>query len=198
MAKKQKKQEALSVSRLINEVLVAQLSIPFAKLLMIPLSQNILAQNVPTSLFLNLNTMALIMCTINNKPLKVFEGQEGLLVTRNGKAGHTRYLPFGRYTINDHAYILFVKEDAPYAVDLRWLAIQYRTEFLQFASSSDNGTWNMTGFFKQVKIDIPDIEEQKSLVDIYDKLTYVQDVLSNLDFSVSKLFDKQVIVDESV
>ena len=138
------------------------------------------------------------MCTINNKPLKVFEGQEGLLVTRNGKAGHTRYLPFGRYTINDHAYILFVKEDAPYAVDLRWLAIQYRTEFLQFASSSDNGTWNMTGFFKQVKIDIPDIEEQKPLVDIYDKLTYVQDVLSNLDFSVSKLFDKQVIVDESV
>lgn len=56
----------------------------------------------------------------------------------------------------------------------------------------------MTGFFKQVKIDIPDIEEQKSLVDIYDKLTYVQDILSNLDFSVSKLFDKQVIVDESV
>lgn len=138
------------------------------------------------------------MCTINNKPLKVFEGQEGLLVTRNGKAGHTRYLPSGRYTINDHAYILFVKENAPYAVDLRWLAIQYRTEFLQFASSSDNGTWNMTGFFKQVKIDIPDIEEQKSLVDIYDKLTYVQDILSNLDFSVSKLFDKQVIVDESI
>lgn len=138
------------------------------------------------------------MCTINNKPLKVFEGQEGLLVTRNGKAGQTRYLPSGRYTINDHAYILFVKEDAPYAVDLRWLAIQYRTEFLQFASSSDNGTWNMTGFFKQVKIDIPDIEEQKSLVDIYDKLTYVQDILSNLDFSVSKLFDKQIIVDESV
>lgn len=58
MAKKQKKQEALSVSRLINEVLVAQLSIPFRKLSMIPLFQNILAQNVPTSLFLNLNTMA--------------------------------------------------------------------------------------------------------------------------------------------
>ena len=37
-----------------------------------------------------------------------------------------------------------------------------------------------------------------NLVDIYDKLTYVQDILSNLDFSVSKLFDKQVIVDESI
>lgn len=67
---------------------------------------------------------------------------------------------------------------------------------MQFASNSDNGTWNMTGFFKQVKIDIPDIEEQKFLVDIYDKLTYVQSILSNLDFSVSKLFDKQVIVED--
>ena len=55
----------------------------------------------------------------------------------------------------------------------------------------------MTGFFKQVKIDIPNIEEQKSLVNIYDKLTYVQEILSNLDFSVSKLFDKQVVVDEN-
>lgn len=32
MVKKQKKQEALSVSRLINEVLVAQLSIPFRQI----------------------------------------------------------------------------------------------------------------------------------------------------------------------
>lgn len=61
MAKKQKKQEALSVSRLINEVLVAQLSIPFRQIVNDTTSQNILAQNVPTSLFLNLNTMALMM-----------------------------------------------------------------------------------------------------------------------------------------
>ena len=48
MAKKQKKQEALSVSRLINEVLVAQLSIPFRQIVN------------DTTLFLNLNTMALM------------------------------------------------------------------------------------------------------------------------------------------
>lgn len=136
-------------------------------------------------------------CTINNKPLKVFEGQEGLLVTRNGKAGTTRYLPKGRYTINDHAYILYVKEESPYKINLRWLALQYRSEFLQFASNSDNGTWNMTGFFKQVKIDIPNIEEQNALVEIYDKLGYIQTVFSNLDSSVTKLFERQVIVDET-
>lgn len=136
------------------------------------------------------------LCTINDKPLKVFENREGLLVTRNGKAGMTRFLTKGKYTINDHAYILFVRDDSPYQIDLRWLAIQYRTEFLQFASSSDNGTWNMTGFFNQVKIDIPIIEEQKELVKIYDKLSYVQNVFSGLDTSVSKLFEKQVVVKE--
>ena len=138
------------------------------------------------------------LCSIDNKPLKVFENRDGLLVTRNGKAGHTRYLPSGKYTINDHAYILYVKDDSPYSIDLRWLAIQYRTEFLQFASSSDNGTWNMTGFFKQIKIDIPDIEEQKAIVDIYDKLIHIKSVLSKLDHSISKLFDKQFIVNEII
>lgn len=52
----------------------------------------------------------------------------------------------------------------------------------------------MTGFFKQLKIDIPIIEEQQVLVKIYDKLTYVQSVLSGLDVTTSKLFEKQVVV----
>lgn len=91
--------------------------------------------------------------------LKTFEGRDGLLVTRNGKAGQTPYLPEGKYTINDHAYILFPKENSPYEIDLRWLALQYRSQFFQYASSADNGTWNMTGFFKYTKIDIPQLDE---------------------------------------
>ncbi len=86
-------------------------------------------------------------CIINNRQLKVFEGQEGLLVTRNGKAGQTKYLPSGKYTINDHAYILFVKDTSPYEINLKWLSLQYKQDFLSYASNSDNGTWNMTGFF---------------------------------------------------
>lgn len=133
------------------------------------------------------------MCKINDRPLKVFEGKEGLLVTRNGKAGMTRYLSSGKYTINDHAYILYVKDSSPYEIDLKWLAIQYRSDFLQYASNSDNGTWNMTGFFKQVRIDIPYIEEQKKLVEIYDKLSVIQDLTNQLNDSISKSLDKQII-----
>lgn len=59
MAKKQKKQEALSVSRLINEVLVAQLSIPFRQIVNDTTFSKYTGSKRPdTSLFLNLNTMA--------------------------------------------------------------------------------------------------------------------------------------------
>lgn len=36
------------------------------------------------------------MCIINDRELKVLEIKEGLLVTRNGKAGYTRYLDKGK------------------------------------------------------------------------------------------------------
>ena len=137
------------------------------------------------------------MCKINNKPLKVFEGREGLLVARNGKAGTTRFLPKGKYTINDHAYILFVREQSPYKLNLKWLSIQYKKEFLQFVSNSDNGTWNMTGFFEQTKIDIPIIEEQNAVVEIYDQLLDIQNTFSDFDSSISELLNKQVIIENS-
>lgn len=110
------------------------------------------------------------LCKINDRLIKVFKDKEGLLVTRNGKAGRTRFLEPGKYTINDHAYILYVKKSSPYEIDLNWLSIQYRKEFLSYASSADNGTWNMTGFFQYTTIDVPDIKEQESLVQSVKKI----------------------------
>lgn len=118
------------------------------------------------------------LCKINGHLLKVFKNKEGLLVTRNGKAGQTRFLEPGKYTINDHAYILFVKNTSPYEIDLNWLSIQYRKEFLSYVSSADNGTWNMTGFFQYTTIDIPDIKEQESLVQ---SVKRIQQKIENID-----------------
>lgn len=135
------------------------------------------------------------MCRINDKDLKVFEDKDGLLVTRNGKAGNTRYLEKGSYTINDHAYILYIKEDCPYEINLKWLAIQYRSEFLSFTSNSDNGTWNMTGFFNLTKIDIPDIEEQKQIVDLYSQMEKIKEAASKVDMMIDNIFTKQLFVE---
>jgi len=52
------------------------------------------------------------MCVLDNdRTLRVFEGKHGILVARNGRAGQMTYLKPGNYTINDHAYILSVRDD---------------------------------------------------------------------------------------
>lgn len=131
-------------------------------------------------------------CKIKNKDLKIFEGKEGLLVTRNGKAGQTRYLCEGAYTINDHAYILFNKPDSQYDINLKWLAIQYKAQFLMYSSSADNGTWNMTGFFEHTKIDIPKLQEQLAVVKKYEILERRIDAIEKIEKLYFNLISKEI------
>lgn len=133
------------------------------------------------------------ICTLKNKTIKVFENKKGLLVTRNGKAGETVFLEPGRYTINDHAYILYVKDNCKYKIDLRWLAIQYRTEFLSYSSASDNGTWNKTGFFKNTVIDIPLEEEQNRVVALHDLLHKRISKIEKMKKEYEKILTKEVV-----
>ncbi len=131
-------------------------------------------------------------CEINGKPLKVFENKEGLLVIRNGKAGTLFYLEKGKYAITDHAYILVLKDDCPYQVLLKWLMHQYRWKFLEYSSSSDNGTWNMTGFFKNVNIDIPSYKRQLELVQTYDKVEALQQKIDSILYLIHEIKNKQL------
>lgn len=124
--------------------------------------------------------------------VKRFIDKEGLLVVRKGKAGLTRYLPPNKYVLNDDAYILFCKNDSPYVINLRWLSIQYRDAFLGFSSSSDNGTWNMTGFFKHVKIDIPSMPEQEYVVRLYEQIENRINAIQRIEEQVNELLCKEV------
>lgn len=133
------------------------------------------------------------LCKINGRDLKVFpENKEGLLVIRKGKAGKTIYLEPGLYTLNDDAYILYVKDTCPYKIHLKWLSIQYREEFLSYASSSDNGTWNMTGFFNNVSIDIPDYNEQLRIVQLYEKAEKMQSRIKEINNKLTSLLNKEI------
>lgn len=133
-------------------------------------------------------------CELNGKIINTFQKQPGLLVARNGKAGSTRYLNSGYYTINDHAYILYVKESCPYEVNLKWLSIEYKNEFLSYSSSSDNGTWNMTGFFKDVKIDIPLIEYQEKIVYQWEKAEYLYKKITEIQTNFENLISKEISI----
>ncbi|MCH5174464.1 MAG: SAM-dependent DNA methyltransferase [Prevotellaceae bacterium] len=131
-------------------------------------------------------------CKIKKQELKVFEDKEGLLVIRKGKAGKTYFLQPGKYTLNDDAYILYVKPQCPYQINLKWLSLQYRSEFLAYASSSDNGTWNMTGFFNGVKIDIPEYEEQIRLVKMYEDTEKLQEQIEAVQNRIANLCNKEI------
>lgn len=116
------------------------------------------------------------------KHIAVLEGKEVIHVIRKGKAGSTAFFESGDYTINDDAYLLFLKEKPKdttlqdrldYEVNLKWLFYEYRSLFIEYSSSSDNGTWNMTGFFSEVRIDIPLLDEQEKIVSFYERLEQI-------------------------
>jgi len=130
---------------------------------------------------------------INNNPIKLFEGKEGIHVARKGKAGRITYLQPDRYTINDNAYILSLKSNVKYKISLKWLASQHRTEFLEYTSRSSNGTWNKTGFFEEVRIDVPQYAEQLEIVSIYTRLELLEEHLTNMVNKISNLFLKDVV-----
>jgi type I restriction-modification system DNA methylase subunit len=95
--------------------------------------------------------------------ITVYTG-EAIHVVRKGKAGHVNYLPTGHYTANDDAYILIDKKTHGYELSLKWLAYTQRHVFEEFASNSDNGTWNKTGFLAHALFDIPSLDEQLEAV----------------------------------
>jgi len=126
------------------------------------------------------------------KPLKVFEDKEGILVIRNGKAGTTFFLERGKYAITDHAYILNLRDDCPYKVSLKWLMVQHRSRFLEYSSSSANGTWNMTGFFENVRVDIPISEKQNQVVEAYEKLARLSEKIDVICHAINDARNKQL------
>lgn len=131
---------------------------------------------------------------LNGKELEVLEDKEGILVIRKGKAGITYYREKGKYTLTDDAYFLTVKENCGYDINLKWLIAQYRQAFFDYSSSSDNGTWNMTGFFEEVTIAIPSYEEQLELVEKYERLELLQANLQSILAKIDQLFTNQIVI----
>ncbi len=126
--------------------------------------------------------------------LTVFENKEGLLICRNGRAGSTRLLVPGKYTTNDHAYILSLKDDLDIKIDLRWFQFEYKEEILAYSSRSDNGTWNKTGFFEKTMIDVPLYEDQLVISQIYSKIEELLKMLYKYNKKIDDLLKMNIAV----
>ena len=114
-------------------------------------------------------------------------------VVRKGKAGSVAFFEVGNYTLNDDAYLLYLKEHLPWDVDLKWLMYVLKPRFLEYASSSDNGTWNKTGFFRNVRIDLPSYPEQVHIVNVFGELEEIERRIKAIDSKIENLFSRQVV-----
>lgn len=131
---------------------------------------------------------------IQGKPLKTISDEEGILVIRKGKAGKTFFIQEGKFALTDDAYFLTINPKCAYSVNLKWLMIQYRQLFFDFASSSDNATWNKDSFFKQVRIDVPTVIRQQQVLSVYGKLELLEQSINEMLSKIDNLFLKQISV----
>ena len=115
----------------------------------------------------------------NGKNLKLFKEKEGIVISRNGYAGTMSYLTPGLYTLTDHAYILYKKDNCKYAIDLNWFILSYqkaiRDKFL--TTKAGNQTFVITKFMKEFVFDIPKIEDQKEIAEKYDLINRQKQLL---------------------
>ena len=130
----------------------------------------------------------------NGKELKVFEDNDGLLVIRNGNAGKLYFLSEGKYTLNDHAYILYLTKEFKEKINLKWIIYQYQALFFEYSSASDNGTWNKTNFFKEVELKIIPKNEQDKIVSLYEELEKKKEKLNSIKNRIEKLFEKELVI----
>lgn len=107
----------------------------------------------------------------NGKKLKIFKDKEGIVISRNGHAGMMSYLKPGIYTLTDHAYILYKKQDCEYDIDLNWFISEFQNEIKEKYQTTKEGnqTWSITECKKKFKFNIPDINSQKVIAEKYAK-----------------------------
>ncbi|MCI8306471.1 MAG: restriction endonuclease subunit S [Lachnospiraceae bacterium] len=100
---------------------------------------------------------------LNGKKIKCFDAP-AVIISRNGQAGKALYIEHGTFTINDHAYVLTVKQSYKKVVDLEWFTYvseQYTNNCV--TSKDSNGTFNKEMFMNE-QIDIIDFGAQKKIV----------------------------------
>ena len=94
--------------------------------------------------------------------LKIFKAPV-ILISRNGYAGTMRFISEGEFTINDHAYVMTLKEEWLGKINLIWFINQYQELFFNLVTSkSDNSTFNKSYAERQI-VKIPDINFQNEI-----------------------------------
>lgn len=113
----------------------------------------------------------------NNSCIKTFSGK-GIIIARNGKAGSMLYINSTIFTLNDHAYVLKIKQKYEKDINIKYVLIKCKEQIEKCITSDKGGnrTFNKT-LFEESYISIPDLNEQNIVVNEYEKYAKLYDIL---------------------
>lgn len=116
---------------------------------------------------------------INGRPVKIFAGP-AIVIVRKGLAGKTKYIGAGKFTINDDAYVIKVKDKYAGEINIEWAEkIIHKYTDSCITSRGTNGTFSKEQFL-DLDFTYPSMDEQKEILEIYKSI-------DNLNCKVSEI-----------
>jgi len=125
---------------------------------------------------------------INGKHIKIFTAPAIVLV-RKGLAGKTQYIEKGKFTINDDAYVIKVKEKYIDEIDAEWFEKNIHNYVGScITSRGTNGTFSKEQFLN-LDFSYPSMDEQKEIISIYKSLDNMACKISDFSERIKKIND---------
>lgn len=126
---------------------------------------------------------------IKNKEIKKISG-EGVIIARNGKAGSMTYLENGNYTMNDHAYIVQVRDEYKNQINIKYILNGIRKEIEDCITSDKQGnrTFNKT-LLEETIIEFPDLDVQNNLVSEYEKFYKMKNFINSKIENIKRILN---------
>lgn len=123
---------------------------------------------------------------IYGKSIKIFKAP-AIIVVRKGLAGKTRFIENGRFTINDDAYVVTVKEKYAEKINIEWAEKElHRYANVCVSSKGTNGTFSKEQFL-DLEFSYPSMKEQEEIIYTYKKISSTKGKLYALKEHVEKL-----------
>lgn len=115
--------------------------------------------------------------------VRVFHGP-AVIICRKGQSGKMRYIEDKIFTINDDAYVMYIKDAYKKKIDLKWCQYNFEKIFCKIATSKGgNGTFSKNYAYKQI-VQIPNIEIQYEQLKNYESLISCEKLLRKIEVKI--------------
>lgn len=117
------------------------------------------------------------------KDIKIYVGP-AIIICRKGKSGKMRYVEDKLFTINDDAYVMYVKQEYSDKINLKWLSFSLQKLLYNISTAKGaNGTFSKQYAEKQI-VEIPKIDKQIRQSQAYEDLLKYENILLKISSKI--------------